>query len=690
MVEEVGEAPKEYKDSKTFFRAVRPSSRIIDNYSFHGDIETIFNMTRETENTWLFRRRFDVAAKRKVCRSEKSAICEFLEFVLKLKKPVVFISVDEETLSVVLNKCKEISKEKYEKLRGRIRGFTYWSRTLRKMSKSSVDLEEYNESSSEVCSAIAVAKTLRKAYIEVTNGSNLSYINVKNLKRPHRHTVKKDGKITIEISSTFRNAPSCIITGEKKEQVVIEDSSDDSDVEILPDEENSRPTEYIEEEIDSKLAYNQEDRVKGSTEAEEYFEVDENEQKLKATIESEDKNLEVITICENEILYYKFVNYKVQIDTQDGHQKCHFCGVYYSSSSLDQHYKASHKAYEWCQLNFPGTLAFKDLSGHIECCICKFAFKNIANHLRRDHKIANVKDFLDLIQQPYSPTLDLSVTPSLSSNSKKQRSFSSASRPQSVKNCVEKEEKKDGKFGSFIDYHIQEKGKNMQVCNFCGTPCTRKKLPRHYSRVHKAGAWSNLPFPGPKAYDRYPENDAVYICLICKLEENVPSNGLVFIDIAHHLQIFHKIPVQKLPDFLMKEKDQREKKVQTATVKISNIAGKLPPGEESKKRKCLDSGSGVWKQSRSSEMEKQLQKFQPKFAPTYPQPTPFNWPQPPNLFYVRVPPPHYGGPRMPQMQLTPRAPASRQWSGGGLLSFAQSHDQLFYPSPGDDGWRMWR
>ena len=83
------------KDTKKFFCAVRPSSRIVDKYSFNGDLETMFNMTKESESTWLFRRRFDVAAKRIVCRSEKSAIGEFLEFVLKLKKTILFMSVDE-------------------------------------------------------------------------------------------------------------------------------------------------------------------------------------------------------------------------------------------------------------------------------------------------------------------------------------------------------------------------------------------------------------------------------------------------------------------------------------------------------------------------------------------------------------------------------------------------------------------
>ena len=40
VVEKIGDASKESKDAKTFFRAVRLSRRIIDNYSYHGDIET--------------------------------------------------------------------------------------------------------------------------------------------------------------------------------------------------------------------------------------------------------------------------------------------------------------------------------------------------------------------------------------------------------------------------------------------------------------------------------------------------------------------------------------------------------------------------------------------------------------------------------------------------------------------------
>ena len=90
---------------------------MIESYSFNGILETIFNMTQESDNTWLFRKPFDVTSKRVVCRSEKSAINDFMNFIEKLQSPVKLIGVDEETLSVVLNKCKQINLKKYEELK---------------------------------------------------------------------------------------------------------------------------------------------------------------------------------------------------------------------------------------------------------------------------------------------------------------------------------------------------------------------------------------------------------------------------------------------------------------------------------------------------------------------------------------------------------------------------------------------
>ena len=87
------------EDRGSFFTAVRPSSRIVDSYSFNGNLETIFNMTQESDNTWLFRKPFDVTSKRIVCRSEKSAINDFMNFIEKLQSPVKLIGVDEETVS---------------------------------------------------------------------------------------------------------------------------------------------------------------------------------------------------------------------------------------------------------------------------------------------------------------------------------------------------------------------------------------------------------------------------------------------------------------------------------------------------------------------------------------------------------------------------------------------------------------
>ena len=134
----------------------------------------------------------------------------------------------------------------------------------------------------------------------------------------------------------------------------------------------------------------------------------------------------------------------------------------------------------------------------------------------------------------------------------------------------------------------------------------------------------------------------------------------------------------------MKVKNQGEKKVQaTAMVENSNNARKLPQGGQSKKRKCMESRSGVWKRSRSPP-KTQLQKFQPKFITA---------PQQPNLFYVRVPYPHYGGSRMPHMPFPPLWNMGAAYRAPGPSphhSIAPWHDQPFYPSPGEDGWRMWR
>ena len=566
MVEELEDG-----DAKKFFCAVRPSSKIVDNYSFNGDLETIFNMTKETESTWLFRRRFDVAAKRIVCRSEISAIGEFLDFVLKLKKEVMFISVDEETLSVVLSKCKDVSKEKYEELRARISGFTYWSRTLRKVSSSPhLDLEEYNKDTSGLCSAVKVAEILWKAFWEVTKGSKQSLLNIKLLKRPHRHTLKKDGQITIEISSTFRNSPSCIITGEKREQVVIEDSSDESEIEILPDEKNQPgDNEKNKVKFDSRLPSSSQSRTEKKErdrESIEYFEEEEEDEKGKndikceqkpknnnvITLESEDEGPEVIIVREQENLPCKFVNFKVQKDTEADFQKCHFCGIHgIHSNSLELHYKVSHKAFDWCQLTFPGTPVFKEFSGNFECCICKFAVKNIANHLRRDHNVANVKDFLGLIEQRYSPTLDLSEVglPPPSSNANVQTRhllpiYSSDSRPQrTVNNNVEKEKRKNGEEG--------KKGRKEIECIFCDCSCVQKNISKHYKRQHEGEAWANRAFPGTKVYKYFAELNK-YECQICWIRLKCGTDLLTDTGIVEHLREYHKISKKKFRAFPMK------------------------------------------------------------------------------------------------------------------------------------------
>ena len=131
-------------------------------------------------------------------------------------------------------------------------------------------------------------------------------------------------------------------------------------------------------------------------------------------------------------------------------------------------------------------------------------------------------------------------------------------------------------------------------------------------------------FPGPNAYT-YSESDEddAKICQICLHEDNIHRHRgrqLVFHDIVQHLQKFHKFSESELPAFL---KEKEKCKSPEPFVSVSTIASELLQGGESKKTKCME--------SKSPEMETQLQKFPSKFALR---------PQPPNPFHIRVPLPH--------------------------------------------------
>ena len=73
------------------------------------------------------------------------------------------------------------------------------------------------------------------------------------MKSPHRHRVRKNEEVKIKISNTFRNGPSCIISAKKKQQVIIADSSDDSDVDIFPGENNPHG-KSVEEKTDTAIS----------------------------------------------------------------------------------------------------------------------------------------------------------------------------------------------------------------------------------------------------------------------------------------------------------------------------------------------------------------------------------------------------------------------------------------------------
>ena len=82
--------------SESFFRAVEPSKKLLDSYKFDGDLLQSFHMT-ESDGTFLFRKQFDVTARRIVCKKERDALDDFLRFLEKYNR-FYLICIEEEVL----------------------------------------------------------------------------------------------------------------------------------------------------------------------------------------------------------------------------------------------------------------------------------------------------------------------------------------------------------------------------------------------------------------------------------------------------------------------------------------------------------------------------------------------------------------------------------------------------------------
>ena len=82
--------------SGSFFTPVEPSRELLNSYKFDGDLLQSFHMT-ESDGVFLFRKQFDVKAKKKVCRKERVVLKDFLRFLEKYSG-FYLISIEEEVI----------------------------------------------------------------------------------------------------------------------------------------------------------------------------------------------------------------------------------------------------------------------------------------------------------------------------------------------------------------------------------------------------------------------------------------------------------------------------------------------------------------------------------------------------------------------------------------------------------------
>ena len=80
----------------SFFRAVEPSRTLLNSYKFDGDLLQAFHMT-ESDGDFLFRKQFDMTAKRIVCKKEVNALKDFLRFLENYSR-FYLISIEEEVI----------------------------------------------------------------------------------------------------------------------------------------------------------------------------------------------------------------------------------------------------------------------------------------------------------------------------------------------------------------------------------------------------------------------------------------------------------------------------------------------------------------------------------------------------------------------------------------------------------------
>jgi len=230
-----------------FFKAVTPCGleKYLDHCKLGGDLLQALHMTREDDGTFLFRSRFEaIEGEKIICIKENEALQSFLDFLGNYPNSVL-LGVDEDTISILAQKLKNLDREKFSK----ITGFTYWKRVLKYLDMEdykSIELEEYyakifGEDLPCFNTASDIASVVLRAVKEVTGKEkegkkSLDADFYKLCKRIEciEHPVKFDHDIAtdvenVEVYNSFRPGVSASFTAVELDEIVV---SSDSDAEL--------------------------------------------------------------------------------------------------------------------------------------------------------------------------------------------------------------------------------------------------------------------------------------------------------------------------------------------------------------------------------------------------------------------------------------------------------------------------
>ena len=134
-----------------FFRPVLPEGLpdYIDNYKLGGDLLLNLNMTREDDGNFQFRRRFEVVPTKEavMCGTEEAALRDLLSFLESRGSNIVVVCMDEDTVTVLLRKLREVDSQKCRRL-GLV-GYSWWRRILKHLGVKNyrtLELDEFHSS----------------------------------------------------------------------------------------------------------------------------------------------------------------------------------------------------------------------------------------------------------------------------------------------------------------------------------------------------------------------------------------------------------------------------------------------------------------------------------------------------------------------------------------------------------------